>query len=174
MLWDGGNPETGALDEPDSQALLDLLSGHTGTPDDAYFALWEGSGHFNDKNGIMYRAEDAGSSVTRDRRVTITATRLASGPRLHHPGRNYVVLEGALAEACAIVDLVGARPSALSGNLIWPADHAWCVGTEVDFDSTLVGCSRTAAEEILACQELEAVSVGPHDSLQFDADHINA
>lgn len=80
---------------------------------------------------------------------------------------------GALAEACTIADLLGARPWALSGNLVWPADHAWCVGTEVDFDSTLVGCSRTAADEILSCKELEAVPIDPHDSLQHDADRIN-
>lgn len=173
-LWHGDNPETGALALPDSQVLVDLLGRHTDTPGDAYFALWEGSGHFNDDSGIMYRVDDAGSSAIEKWPVSATAAQLASGPRLRHPGRTYFVLAGALAEVSTIADLVGARPWVLSGNLIWPADQAWCIGTEVDFDSTLVGCSRTTADEILSCNDLEVLPIEPHDSLQYDADRINA
>ncbi|MDH6679345.1 hypothetical protein M2284_003567 [Rhodococcus sp. LBL1] len=173
-LWHGDNPQTGALEQPDSQVLVDLLARHTDTPDDAYFALWEGSGYFNDKNGIMYRLDDTGREATGGVPLSITAARLAAGPRMEHPGRNYLLLAGALTEAFTIADLVGARPWALSGNLVWPADQAWCIGTEVDFDSTLVGCSRIAADEILSSNQLEALPVGLHDSLQYDADRINA
>lgn len=94
VLWHGCNPETGALDEPDSQVHVDLLARHTDTPNDAYFVLWEGSGHFNDKSGIKYQVADAGRSATGDVPVSITAARLASGPRLQHPGRNYLALAG--------------------------------------------------------------------------------
>jgi hypothetical protein len=172
-LWRGDRPETGALDEPDSQVLLDLLARHTDTPDDAYFALWEGSGHFNDKTRVTYRLDDAGRHVTEKTPLPEVAVRLVDGPRLKNPGRNYLLLAGALTEAFTIADLVGARPWPLSGNLVWPADQAWCIGTEVDFDSTLVGCSGTAAEQILSCTELEALPIEPDDSLRHDADHIN-
>lgn len=172
-LWDGGNPETGVLDEPDSQVLVDLLARHTSTPDAAYFALWEGSGHFDDQSRVVFGVDDAGRSFAEAVPVSDIAARLAAGPRLRHPGRNYLVLAGALAEAHTIADLVGARPWALSGNLVWPSDHAWCVGTEVDLDSTVVGCSRTAADEILSSDDLEAMPIGPHGSLRYDADRIN-
>lgn len=172
-LWHGGNPETGALEQPDSQVLVDLLARHTDTPDDAYFALWEGSGHFDNQSRVIYRLDDTGRDATGEVSISTTAALLAAGPRMEHPGRNYLLLAGALTEAVTIADLVGAHPWALSGNLVWPTDRAWCIGTEVDFDSTLVGCSRTAADEILSCNELEALPIGPHDSLQYDADLIN-
>ena len=121
----------------------------------------------------MYRLDDTGPEAAGEVPVSITAALLASGPRMEHPGRNYLLLAGALTEAFTIADLVGARPWALSGNLVWHADQAWCIGTEVDFDSTLVGCSRTAADEILSCNELEALPISPHNSLQYDADRIN-
>ncbi|TQF73396.1 hypothetical protein FK531_07790 [Rhodococcus spelaei] len=171
-LWDGDDPETGALDQPDCHVLVELLARRTTTPDDAYFALWEGSGHLNG-SGIMFGIDEAGHSFSTPIPVAATAARLVAGPRLQHPGRNYLVLAGALAEAFTIAELLGAQPWALSGNLVWPADHAWCIGTEVDFDSTIVGCSRAAANEILSCAELEALPIGPADSLQYDADRIN-
>lgn len=166
-LWDGDDPATGALHQPDGQVLADLLTRHTTTPDDAYFALWEGSGHFNDANGVMFGAghlTTAGSDVV---------ARLVAGPRLRHPGRDYLLLAGALSEASGIAELVDARPWALSGNLVWPADRAWCIGTEVDFDSTLVGCSRAAAADLLSCGELETLPIGPDDALHADGDRIN-
>ncbi|WP_171018530.1 hypothetical protein [Rhodococcus sp. Q] len=52
--WDGGEPEAGALDEPDAGVLVELLARRTSTPDVAYFALWEGSGHFNGSR-VTYR-----------------------------------------------------------------------------------------------------------------------
>ncbi|MGW4479703.1 hypothetical protein [Rhodococcus triatomae] len=69
--------------------------------------------------------------------------------------------------------LIGARTRPLSSNMAWPADHAWCVGTEVDFDSTLVGCNRNAADEILSCTGLDALPINPDDSLRYDADRVN-
>lgn len=34
-------------------------------------------------------------------------------------------------------------------------DHAWCVATEIDLDSTYVGGSEACIEELLANSELE-------------------
>jgi len=54
-------------------------------------------------------------------------------PLLELPlGRDHVVLHGAL----SAINQVDHAPS-----LIWPSDHSWCVCSEVDFDSTLVGGS---------------------------------
>ncbi|MFT3865861.1 MAG: hypothetical protein QM729_16470 [Solirubrobacterales bacterium] len=58
-------------------------------------------------------------------------------------------------------------------NLMWPDDRAWCVVSEMDFDSTLVGGCRQLIEELLSTSELECLSIDPGASLGEDADHIN-
>jgi hypothetical protein len=60
-----------------------------------------------------------------------------------------------------------------SPNLLWPVDPSWCVATEIDFDSTLVGGSARLIEAVLADPRLEALPVRPDDSLQADADTVN-
>lgn len=169
-LWDGGEPDIGSLDPPDNRRLVDLLAGHTNSPDDAYFAVWEGNGFFHAGATAIY---SAGKKQSRPAPVVSIARELISGPRLRHPGRDYVVLSGSLREASTIPDLIGAKPWTPSANLVWPQDHSWCIATEVDFDSTLVGCSRAAAKEILACPDLESFPINPNDSLQYDADLVN-
>jgi hypothetical protein len=60
-----------------------------------------------------------------------------------------------------------------SPNIFWPADRTWCVASEIDFDSTLVGGSARLIEAILNTPELDTWPVGPDDSLAYDADKIN-
>jgi hypothetical protein len=60
-----------------------------------------------------------------------------------------------------------------SPNRFWPADLAWCVATEIDFDSTLIGGSAQLIEQVLAEPALDAWPVNPDDSLAADGDHIN-
>ena len=85
------------------------------------------------------------------------------------PGRRYLLLAGTLAQATQIVS-----PSARqSPNLFWPADRAWCVATELDFDSTLVGGSDRLIQAILANDALDAWPIQPDDSLAHDADLLN-
>jgi len=56
---------------------------------------------------------------------------------------------------------------------VWPDDQAWCVGSEIDFDSTLVAASEECADALLADTTLEAVPVGPDDRLDIGGDVIN-
>ena len=44
-----------------------------------------------------------------------------------------------------------------SPNLLWPADHAWCVTTDVDTAWTGVGGSSALADELLTDARLEVV-----------------
>ena len=46
-------------------------------------------------------------------------------------------------------------------TLFWPADHAWCVGTEVDDDSTFIGGSRELIDELCASASLEVLQIAP-------------
>ncbi|MFC6896556.1 hypothetical protein ACFQGX_14110 [Nonomuraea dietziae] len=67
------------------------------------------------------------------------------------------------------------RPSASSRSpsLLWPADRSWCVGAEIDFDSTLVGGSAGLIAAVLAAPDLEAWPVQPGDDLSASGDLIN-
>lgn len=64
-------------------------------------------------------------------------------------------------------------PDGQSPNLFWPDDRAWCVASEIDFDSTLVAGSTALIEALLTAPGLEVWPVEGHDSLAFDADHVN-
>lgn len=81
-----------------------------------------------------------------------------TGPRFSLPGRAYHLFGGPVSAATRIGYWVTADSfDPQSPSLFWPADHAWCVATEVDFDSTVVGGSRALITQMVAATELEAL-----------------
>jgi hypothetical protein len=48
-----------------------------------------------------------------------------------------------------------------SASLWWPNDHAWCVSTEVDFDTSYVGCDESCCQKILRLPDIEALVIDP-------------
>jgi hypothetical protein len=60
-----------------------------------------------------------------------------------------------------------------SPNQWWPQDHAWCVASEIDIDSTLVAGPDDLIAEITTHPELEAFAVKPTDDLTLAGDQIN-
>lgn len=66
-----------------------------------------------------------------------------------------------------------ARDVGQAPNLIWAADRAWFVASEVDFDSTLIGGSNGLIDDLLRDRHLETAIVLPEDSLAEDADRFN-
>jgi hypothetical protein len=94
--------------------------------------------------------------------------------RVHLPGRDYALLAGPLPAALQIGWWHTAdwfEPH--SPNLFWPADHAWCVASEIDSDSTLLGGSRELIDAILQTPTFDSWPVQPNDSLAAYADRIN-
>jgi len=119
-----------------SLALIDGIIEHlrpfTGPSTRCYFAVWDGFG-----DSILP--------------PTI-------GPTLQLPNRDYHVFEGSLEGARASWSRHSMFSRAhQSANLWWPADHAWCVATEIDFQWTYIGGPRACIDAILADPELEAV-----------------
>ncbi|MDP8968581.1 MAG: hypothetical protein M3N04_08275 [Actinomycetota bacterium] len=93
-------------------------------------------------------------------------------PRLHLPGRDYLLLAGPLEAALQIGCWHGPEwfvPQ--SPNLFWPAE--WCVASEIDFDSTLLGGTTELVDTILRTPAFDSWPVQPDDSLAYDADRIN-
>ncbi|WP_062296953.1 hypothetical protein [Demequina maris] len=104
---------------------------------------------------------------------------VADVPGFEGTGREYLMLEGGLAEL-ADPDWGFAAGIGWWGSFrepgpqfVWPAAHAWAVATEIDLDSTLVAGSRALVDEVLADATFEAFEVGPSDPVGIDGDSVN-
>lgn len=141
-------PTVGTLPEPTAAALADALARHTAAPDDCLFGLWEGFG------GADYQG----------------------APWFGTPARGWRLFTGPL--AAAPVPVLSPRRQLdfayreLPG-LWWPADRAWFVLTEVDFDSTLVAGTRALVDDLLSDPRLEAFEVTDDTDLSHTGDEIN-
>ncbi|WP_405085248.1 hypothetical protein [Microbispora sp. NBC_01389] len=149
-LWPHGGPEVGNLPLAQLRALCEALSAHTTTPGDCFFALWEGWGHLNGGRSLL--TPEGGEPVP-----PLLSPQEWASPRLRLPGRDYLLLRGPLP---AVTDLARYDGPEVwwtqSPSLFWPADRAWCVATEIDFDSTFVGGSTAAIGAVLTAPMLEA------------------
>ncbi len=149
--WPGPNPQRGNLEAEILIALCELLALHTATPEDCCLCLWDGYGWLAREPAPLFTAQEW-------RR-----------PRVELPHRSYLLLTGALAAAAQIAS----PPFRQSPNLLWPVDRAWCVATELDYDSTLVAGTAQLIDAILRSSSLDAWPVHPDDSLAADADSLN-
>jgi hypothetical protein len=86
-------------------------------------------------------------------------------------GRSYRLFVAPEAAATRWPDMDSSWPQ--SANLIWPTDHSWCIATEIDWDSTLVGCSGEVADALLLDDRLEAFEVKYDDDLSWYGDTVN-
>jgi hypothetical protein len=164
--WPDGSPSTGSLDEEALSPLCDVLAAHTTTPDDCFYGLWEGW-------GWIYGSPAIANLGSREPVASLfTAQELAS-PRLHLPSRDYLLLRGPMSGALALSCYGESWPAWQSPNLLWPADRAWVLASEIDFNSTLVAGDTDLIADILACPALESWPVRPHDSLGSDGDTVN-
>jgi hypothetical protein len=126
---DGGYLRVGSLPRPAIDPLIEHLRPCTTTPERCYFAVWEGFG-----DSVMPRSVE---------------------PTLELPGRRYHVYTGAIEGALTSHSEISF--SHRSANLWWPADHSWCVTTEVDHGWTYVGARRTCIRALLDDPRLETV-----------------
>jgi hypothetical protein len=124
-------PDVGSLPRLQIELLVPVLARHTATPHVCWFACWEGWG---------------------DLRAAV-----ASAPKFHVPQRSYHLLSGPIEAATESVS----EHIEQSASLWWPDDHAWCVATEIDFNTTYIGCDETCRNEIGRLPDVEAFVVDP-------------
>ena len=120
---------TGSLPAAVIPRLIDHLEPATTTPADCWFAVWEGFGGSVVPGGLE--------------------------PKLDLPHRRYHVFAGPIEGALTSFGEVSFYHQ--SANLWWPADHAWCVATEVDHAWTYVGGSGSCIASLLSDARLETL-----------------
>jgi len=171
--WPDGAPPQGNLALPSLLALCEVLARHTTAPEDCYFAMWSGWGQLSGSRAWVHMTSDSSSPGVEP--SPLLTAREKAAPQVHLPGRDYYLLRGPLSAVTALAQYDGRDQvwSTQSPNLFWPADHAWCAGTEIDFDSTLVGGTTETIEAVLRSPVLESWAIESGASLQSDGDRIN-
>ncbi|HET6301465.1 hypothetical protein [Microbacterium sp.] len=109
----------------------------------------------------------------------VLSDEVSRGPRLSLPNRDHVLFRGSIAEL-ADPDWVAGAPwahepaaSTPSPSWIWPADRAFAVATEIDWDSTIVAGSAELVRAVCTHPGLEALPLREGAALTWDSDDVN-
>jgi hypothetical protein len=90
-------------------------------------------------------------------------------PALEIPNRRLLLFTGPItAVATSLCESYFQSPS-----IWWPDDRTWCVETEVDGMSTYVGGASECIAELVAHNDLEAMTVEPSDGVMWASDQLN-
>jgi len=165
-----GNPEWGLLRPHALTRLCEILRRHTTTPDTCWFALWEGW-------GWMHTAANAwltpfGGPAIDDPNPPVGEYLNPAAPTFSLPTRTYLLYGGPIDAAPAIGHWP--TPSLFqpqSPSLMWPNDHAWCLATEVDHDSTLIGGTEAMVAAVTDSPDLEAQEIAENEPRQDTVNH---
>jgi len=115
----------------------------------------------------------------------ILSEQISNGARLEMPGRDHVLFAAppsAFADPAWILDAPwrdveaeqrGFAPSAQHPNLLWPADRAWALVSEIDFDSTVVAGPVELIHAICTDDMIEALPLREGADLTWEADEVN-
>jgi hypothetical protein len=147
--WSGSGPEIG-LGKEVLRKICKVLAKNTDEAERCYFGIWTGWGAKDYVALWREMGERTGSRI----------------PRFELPryaGRDYLLLCGPLQSAVKLRETGLMHTSA---NYIWPSDKAWCLVTDIDLDSTLIGGSDSLVEEIIAENRVEAWRVGRSDAIK--------
>ena len=163
--FDGEEADPGRPD-PDLVAHVTRRAAkHTSVPERAWFALWDGWGELG--GGRVYLAMEPdralGRIFSRPKPVETVppfGRDVMHGPVVDLGGfRAYHLFTGG-------VDDVGSWPARPprpgwpadipQASLTWPADHAWCIASDVDPTAFTVGGPQALVDEVLADPDLRA------------------
>jgi hypothetical protein len=124
------------------RVLLELLGAHTQTPDDCYFALWEG---WPLPESLRQRPKFG----------------VPGGARI--PARSYFLFRGSLsnAEDWSATDFYSTGQEPYEPAFVWPADRAWCVACDVDPHWAGIGADEAVITRLIADTRLDAVAADP-------------
>lgn len=177
--WPGKNPDEGTLDLEQLRELCRILAAHTTTAELCWLTVWEGWGNLPSAWPRSYprirqphRAYFLFQLPLGD--VVDFSIAIDSFHEESSSSRYLVSSSSAAAAADDVAVPTGGRPvRTQSPSQWWPADRAWAVATEIDFDSTLVAGSDALIQEIVNSAELEAFRVESTDDLTTAGDAVN-
>lgn len=151
------------------KTVCGVLRRHTATPNDCFFAVWDGWGW--DTGVSLTFTSDNSTSPTATPEPDPTYEMDRNAPRFSVPARDFLLYHGRIEQAASIG---GGNYYPESGflweqspTLMWPADHAWCLSTEIDDEYTVIGCASAAAQALVDTAGIEAAPISsdtPHIS----------
>lgn len=169
----------GRIDAATLGMLLPVLAAHTSTPGDCLFGLWDGWG----MHGSAFSVLEIGSgpvlqrlrtSRREDRPVPVPQAAFSAdvlnGPRVRIPHRGYLLFRGPLVEAgqWPVNTLASGQPWPLENpQLMWPADRAWFVATDVDQPWTGIGGSPELIADLVNTRGLDVLRTGYDQSQPY-------
>jgi hypothetical protein len=167
-------PQAGSLDRQEATALVSMLRVHTATPNDCWFAIWHGFSQLTGSVTVQVTRERGLRAWLQRRRALRSETLeppsdLTHAPTVSLPAREYFLYRGPIDVVPRFEHLPGHLQTP---NMWWPEDRLWFVATEIDFDSTLVACTRACAKALLR-SELEVMEVSAETRLDVDGDTVN-
>lgn len=186
--WRYSTPELGNL-APDVLAAAAVhLCDHTGTPDEGVTAIWNGWGGLSSSAGYveltLFEGAADGEFVPGTAKVGegpgsgLLPSEVVNGETLDLPGRSYYLFSAG-SRFYTDPGWVNLAPwhhspdSPQSPNILWPADRAWVLVSEIDFDSTVVAGSRELIAALAQDPAIEALVLQEGADLTWDADIPN-
>jgi hypothetical protein len=157
-----GEPDIGNLHAEALSSLCTLLRDYTTTPDDCWFAVWDGWGWQHPGAHSVMQATRIGEPAPPVEHASDEKRLNLAAPKFSLPHRDYYLFTGPIDAATRIGDWITATwfdPQ--SPSIFWPTDLAWCVATEIDFDTTVVGGTRDLIAAISSSTQLEALPIAP-------------
>lgn len=193
--WRVGQSRDGALDVDLLAGLTRHLREATRSPEQLVVGIWAGWGELTGST-VVYAGEDDGGKETdaeaeadarmrlhlEEQRTSVApdvAAAVRRGPLVELPGREYVLLATGCDE---LADETWPHRAGIGWTsvfdgplpqLVWPADHAWVVASEIDWDSTIVAGSRALVDAVLADDRFEAFEVEEGSDLTWEGDLVN-
>lgn len=187
--------------EPSSAILLALVSqlgNFTTTRERCFFAIWDGWGQLHSGGSqVLYgwtpnppprsalgrwrvkraRKSSLEALVTpRDRFISERAEEAENRPKFEFEpktGRPYLLGAGPLDVILEVADHTSFDRPGVPVAMWWPADRAWFVASEIDFDSTVVAGPTELRDALLSSTALEAFEVPPDGVLSLNGDTVN-
>jgi hypothetical protein len=167
--FDGQGPREGSLWTQDATVLAAIARGWTSTPDDCWFCVWDGFGWGGVSVSAVFTDDGEPPEFVEEPTRDPVPAAVRDGPRVRLPNREYLLYRGTAEDVVISADLAGHAPS-----LWWPADHAWCVATDVDLPWTYVGGPRGLIDAILTDPRIEALPASPGDPVSRVEDWVEA
>lgn len=174
-VWEGWGGLVGAFGEGNGRAFLTFTDAPVDQTEPAHEKVLRES--FHDRFNNPFRKPRWHPGILDDE--------VSTGARLELPGRDHVLFQAApaaFADPAWVLDAPwrdreaeshGFPPSAQHPSILWPADRAWVLVSEIDFDSTIVAGSHDLVRALCADERIEALPLREGADLYWDADDVN-